>query len=231
MGEPVIVTTLQPYADERGNKILYEGPSGKLVKVTFVGSNNTMVIARDAKIGRLIAQFDCDNGYFELGSGDNGSFSTFVRLGQDSKVTVGNNVSANGICVISAVEGTQVTIGDDCMLAMENEIRADDSHPIFDVHTGQRVNPSKSISIGAHVWMAKRAVVLGGSTMGAGSVLGFGAILTGDVPNNAVAVGVPARVVRRDVAWERPHLSVQPPPYKPDASVIETTDYWALSQV
>jgi acetyltransferase-like isoleucine patch superfamily enzyme len=230
MGTKVIVTKLEPYEDERGNRIVYGGSIEKNIGITFAGSNNTLVVSDDARLGKFVVQFDCSNGYFEIGASRLGQFSTFSRVGEDSKIVVGNDVSTTGLCVISAVEGTEVTIGNDSMLAMENEIRADDGHPIFDVSTGKRVNPAKSITLGDHVWLAKRAVVLGGASMGSGSVLGFGSILTGSVPNNSVAAGVPARVIRKNVAWERPHLSVQPPPYKPDSSVIQTTDYWAMTQ-
>ncbi|MHA7145425.1 acyltransferase [Arthrobacter sp. TmT3-37] len=229
MPQKVVLTTLKNYSDERGNRITSEKQISDKIRITFNGSNNTVRISPDANIGSLTIQFDRDNASFEIGAGRNGKFSAWVMLGEDSGVKVGNDVSSNGPCVITAAEGASVTIGDDSMLAMENEIRADDSHPIFDVHTGKRANQSQSISIGEHVWLAKRAIVLAGSSIGSGSVLGFGAILAGKIPNNCVAVGVPARAVRRDVAWERPHLIVQPPAYKPDSSVIKTTRWWDLT--
>ena len=51
-------------------------------------------------------------------------------------------------------------------------------------------------------------------------------VVTGPIPNNCVAVGTPARVVRRDVAWERPHLSMAQPPYKPDGDSVPRSAYW-----
>jgi len=39
--------------------------------------------------------------------------------------------------------------------------------------------------------------VLSGVTIGDGSVIGAGAVVTRDIPPNCIAVGVPARVVRR----------------------------------
>jgi hypothetical protein len=131
---------------------------------------------------------------------------------------------------ISACEGTTVRIGDDVMFASDNQVRADDGHPIFDVRSGKRVNTSRSIEIGDHVWLGRGATVLGGSRIGSGSVVGYGSIVTGKVPNNVVAAGSPARIVRRDTAWERPHLSLAPPFYKPDASTVEKTGYWNLTE-
>jgi hypothetical protein len=42
---------------------------------------------------------------------------------------------------------------------------------------------------------------------------------------------VPARVIRTDIAWERPHLSLAKPYYKPDASTITKSPYWALTEL
>lgn len=222
------VSTLGYYSDEQQNQISYNGPAvTNGINIEFTGSNNRLIVADGARLGRFTVMFDCDNGVLEIGPSKGVSpFTGFIRVGQDSQVIVGANVSTTATCVISAVEGTTVKIGDDVMIASENEIRADDAHPIFDVHTGNRVNTSRDIVIGNHVWLAKRAVVLGGSTVGNGSVLGFGAVLKGSIPNNCVAAGVPAKVVRRDVAWERPHLSRSRPYYKPNADGIKKSAYW-----
>ena len=158
------------------------------------------------------------------------AFSGSIRIGQDSTVVVGDNVSTTAACVMSATEGTTITIGDDVMFASENQVRADDGHSIFDVRSGKRVNPSRSIRIGSHVWLARGAVVLGGVSIGDGTVVGYGSLVTRNLPNNCVATGVPARVTRRDVAWERPHLSMAKPYYKPDASTVTRSTYWNLTE-
>jgi acetyltransferase-like isoleucine patch superfamily enzyme len=159
------------------------------------------------------------------------AFSAAIRIGQDSTVRIGRNVSSTSTVAMSATEGTTIVIGEDVMFASENQVRADDGHPIFDVRTGQRVNVSKSIRIGAHVWLGRMAVVLGGARIGSGTVIGYGSIVTGRIPNNCVAAGVPARVVRRDIAWERPHLSLVRPFYKPDATSVVKSAYWQLTEV
>ncbi|MDU0347377.1 glycosyltransferase 61 family protein [Actinomyces sp. MRS3W] len=183
-------------------------------------------------MGALAIDFNGDNGVFSIGSNPlKRSFSASVRIGQDSTVVVGSGVSSTAGVVISAVEGSKVSIGDDVMFASENQIRADDGHPIFDVKTGVRVNQSQDIVIGAHVWFAWGAVALGGAEVGSGSVVGMRAIVTGAVPNNCVAVGAPARVVRRDVAWERPHLGLEEPFYKLVSTTIDIDErYWNLTR-
>ncbi len=226
------LTKLEAYEDERGNKIVYNGIMDKHIQVQFSGTNNTLTLHPQASLHALTAHFDCNYGQINIGSTRGVTpLKAFIRVGQDSTVTIGNNVSNSTTVTISAVEGTHVTIGNDCMLSSQVEIRTDDAHPIFDVRTGKRSNPSRSIRIGNHVWLAKRSAVLGGASIADGSVLGFGSVLTGKIPNNSIAVGTPAKVVRRDVVWERPHLSLREPFYKPDATTIEKSDYWNLTDV
>jgi acetyltransferase-like isoleucine patch superfamily enzyme len=78
------------------------------------------------------------------------------------------------------------------MIASNVQIRADDGHPIFNVADGSRANPSRDIHIGEHVWVAYGVVVLGGATLGDGSVMGMNSLVTGKIPNNVIAVGSPA---------------------------------------
>lgn len=221
------VTKMESFTDDRGNTITYEGNGSPSVKIHFRGSNNTAHLSPGMRAGKLEILFDCDNGVFSLGDNTGvAPFSAYVRIGQDARVIVGDNVSTTSTCYISAVEGASVIFGDDVMIASENDFRADDGHPIFDIHTGLRVNPAKDIRIGNHVWIGRRATVLGGASIGDGSVLGYSSLLKGSVPNNCVAAGIPAKVIRRDIAWERPHLSLAKPFYKPDADSIRKSDYW-----
>jgi acetyltransferase-like isoleucine patch superfamily enzyme len=226
----VRLSKLAPYADENGNRIEYDGPE-KDVRLKLTGRNNHLVVAPDARLGHLVIDFDCDNGYVQIGpSSGVPPFTAAIRVGQDSRVIIGRNVSATTTVAMSATEGTTITVGEDVMFASENQVRADDGHPIFDVHTGQRVNVSRSIHIGNHVWVARGAVLLGGALVGDGSVIGYGSIVTKAIPNNCIAAGIPARVVRRDIAWERPHLSLVKPYYKPDASTVTRSPYWNVTR-
>jgi acetyltransferase-like isoleucine patch superfamily enzyme len=224
-------TALASITDERGNQIVYNGPT-KNVKVTFRGSNNKLVISDTANLGTFGVQFDCDNGYAEIGpSAGVPSLTAWLRVGQDAKIIIGENVSSTSDVYISAVEGVTVSIGKDVMLAGAIEIRADDGHAIFDVKSGLRVNPSKPISIGNHVWVGAKVTLLGGATIGDGSVIGLGSIVKGKIPNNCIAAGVPAKVIRRNTAWERPHLSLTRPFYKPDASTVTKSPYWNMTEI
>ena len=228
------LTSLHPYADERGNRIIYDGPAlpTAVVKVTFKGENNVLLVHSGAKIVDLTAVFAGDGGRVEIGATviPRTGLRFRMRLGHQSAVTVGESVGAESPVFIGVAEGQSVTIGDDCMFSTSVELRADDSHAIYDVRTGKRVNQTRSISIGDHVWIGRHVAVLGGGAVGDGSVIGFRSIVTKQIPNNCVAAGAPARVVRKHVAWERPLLSTRLPGIEgvPDGQVTNA-EWWNLT--
>jgi len=54
----------------------------------------------------------------------------------------------------------------------------------------------RPVRIGPDVWLGTKATVLRGVEIGRGSVIGANSVVTRDVPDYAIAVGVPAKVVR-----------------------------------
>jgi len=208
------VKQLGEYASENGNEISYQGKGTNVpVTVRFRGSGNRLVVASDAKIVELVVDFFGDNGTVVIGptTKPRTGLRFAIRVGHESSVTIGKDVGSQTRTYIVASEGASVSLGEDCMLASSIEIRTDDSHPIYDVRTERRINNARSISIGDHVWIGKYAAILGGVSIGSGSVVGFRSIVTKSVPNNSIAAGSPARVLRKNIAWERPKLNARKP--------------------
>jgi acetyltransferase-like isoleucine patch superfamily enzyme len=70
---------------------------------------------------------------------------------------------------------------------------------IMDTHQHERAGLRSlpgPVRIGRGVWIGCRAIILPGVTIGEGAVIGAGAVVTKDIPPNAVAAGQPARVIR-----------------------------------
>lgn len=113
----------------------------------------------------------------------------FIRLGHLSSI--------NHYTVINGQGG--VTIGDKVMIAAfaslfaANHNFGDPEIPIQD----QDLSSRGGIVIEDDVWIGTHAVILDGVTIGTGSVVGAGAVVTRSVPPFSVVTGVPARVVRR----------------------------------
>ena len=222
-------TTLKNYTDENGNSILcdHDNPN---VKVIFKGSDNKLEI-KGAHFLKAQIIFTGNNAVVSFGkSSPKKPHHISIRVGQDSSIKIADGLTIEKNASLFACEGASINIGKDCMLASNVQIRADDSHPIFDVITGDRLNRSKSIKIGDHCWLGFNSICLKGAIIGSGSVVAMNSIVTKEFPNNVLLVGSPAKPIRSNIAWERPNLATTLPHYKNHINDIKKTDaYWKVT--
>ncbi len=61
----------------------------------------------------------------------------------------------------------------------------------------------RHITIGGHVWIGRRTILMPDVNIGKGAILAAGAVLTSDMPDNMIYAGVPARQIRSGVSWSR----------------------------
>ena len=105
------------------------------------------------------------------------------------KVKIGKNVVIlNGFQCMSA---GGLTIEDNTMISLNCTI-ATNNHDMYDRY----VITCKPVHIKRNVWIGVNVTILPGVTIGENAVVGAGAVVTKDVPDNAVVVGNPARVIR-----------------------------------
>jgi acetyltransferase-like isoleucine patch superfamily enzyme len=98
-------------------------------------------------------------------------------------------------CTIAA--RSAVTLGSSCLIAEMVSIRDHDHNfERLDTPVVAQGAVVSDVTIGDNVWLGAKVNVLRGVTIGDNVVVGAGAVVTHDIPANAVAVGVPARVLR-----------------------------------
>lgn len=105
----------------------------------------------------------------------------------------GENVYFNVNCVI--LDNMKVEIGNDVFFGPGVQIYTA-THPL-DAIERRSVEFSKPVSIGNDCWIGGNAVICPGVKIGNGCVIGAGAVVTKDIPNNSLAVGNPAKVIRK----------------------------------
>lgn len=123
----------------------------------------------------------------------------------EPSIRIGNRVSATGYLTIGAADS--VTIEDDVLLASHIFI-GDNSHGTGRVDVPFKYQPLTRIApvvVGRGCWIGENVVVLPGVTIGEYSVVGANSVVSTSIPPRCVAVGAPARVVRRwseeDESW------------------------------
>jgi maltose O-acetyltransferase len=110
------------------------------------------------------------------------------------RLEIGNRVFLNYGSSISA--HSSVRIGDDCKIGQYSIILDCDYHDLTSpTHDGGH-GPPGPIVLEDGVWLGARVTVLKGVTIGRGSVIGAGCVVTHDIPAGVIAGGVPARVLR-----------------------------------
>lgn len=149
----------------------------------------------------LVVTFRGNNNFIKIGQGCNFKVRNTVYFqGDNNVVTIGHNVTFDGNILIVVGEGTNVNIGSDCIFADNVHIRTTDQHSIFN-ENGERINPAKGVYIGNHVWLGKDAIVMKGTNIGDGAIVGMDSMVTRDVPECCIAVGKPAKVIKENVYW------------------------------
>lgn len=126
----------------------------------------------------------------------------------DPRVVIGNRVTATGGLTLSAM--CEITIEDDVMFA-SNVLVADGSHGYANADEPYKYQPMCRIAA-VHIkrgsWIGQNVVILPGVTIGELAIIGANSVVTRDVPARSIAVGSPARVIKRwDTAtqsWDAP---------------------------
>ena len=133
-----------------------------------------------------------------------------IRIHPQSRIgkftTIGYGTKMTGFALIASTEEAPVTIGKYCTVAHNLRIRTRNHYTGYAnmQHTLQRRHgfPSTTITkgpitIGNAVWIADNVIILSGVEIGDGAVLGAGSIVTTNIPPYAIAVGNPAKVIKK----------------------------------
>ncbi|WP_288217657.1 acyltransferase [uncultured Fusobacterium sp.] len=174
----------------RNSKIKITGKNNEIVikdgsllrgcDIKIVGDGNKIIINENVTLNNLNIIFDNEGQVINIGKGTNMARRMIVSL-----------------------EKYPIIIGEDCNISYDVEIRNTDSHMIFDKNTKKRVNYGNAVTIGNHVWLGTRTMILKGSNIGTGSVIGACSVVSGNIPSNVIAIGIPATIKKTNIFWTR----------------------------
>ncbi len=123
----------------------------------------------------------------------------------EGEVSIGAKTVLGQECTISSFQ--HVSIGRECIVA-DRVMLIDFDHGVVEVDRPIRAQGiyKRDVRVGHNVWIGYGACFLRGVTVGDNAVIGTSSVVTGDVPDNAVCAGVPARVLRmrdapRQLRW------------------------------
>jgi acetyltransferase-like isoleucine patch superfamily enzyme len=187
-----------------------------MLSVSYARLLARLVLLKLRHRGRLQTDgicFVCPGVQLEIGRGATLRIGRWAWIGHGSKirvhegeVSIGAKTVIGQECTISAYQ--HVSIGRECIIA-DRVMMIDFDHGVAEVERPIREQGiyKRDVTVGHNVWMGYGACVLRGVTIGDNCVVGTSAVVTSDVPANAVVGGIPAKLIRKREAprtfrWE-----------------------------
>ena len=156
---------------------------------------------------------DRNGGPVELGDAVRIYDDSFIQTGDGGGVRIGSDTVIQPRCQISAYKA-DVEIGAGVIIAPNCALYPYDHGIAPGVPIRRQPLQSKGpIVIGDGAWLGVGAIVLSGVRIGEGSVIGAGSVVTEDVPDGAIAVGSPARVINNRAALASTTTEAAPEDY------------------
>ncbi len=116
------------------------------------------------------------------------AYGSRIEIGDGSEIYEGCRIYAHADVSI----GKNVMMSRECAIVTGQHLYNDLDKPIKLQKTVY-----EKVVIEDDVWLGYRVIVLPGARIGKGSVIGAGAVVSGEIPPMSVAVGVPAKVIKR----------------------------------
>ena len=190
---------MQKHIKENGNVIYGDLSKQVNLKLDFKGKNNIIFFAGSSK--NINIGFYGNNALAFIGNNT-------IILGQqtamssDSILFVDDNCSFGGV-TIRPFEAKNIIFGRDCMFSWSTVVTSTDHHLIMDCATNNRVNFSKSVYVGDHVWCGMEATLYKGSFIASGAIIGTKSLATKVYYSNTANAGIPAKEIKNELFWLR----------------------------
>lgn len=185
-----------------GNYISNRG-YGKINK-DIIGQSNEVIIGKNSYFNKTKIRIRGNNNKITFGENCTiGPNCSFWMEGNNIAIIIGSHTSfTQHVHFCAQEDNVSIIVGEDCMFSNTITIRTSDSHPIYD-DNGIRINNPRSVYIGNHVWVAPRSNIMKGANISDGAIIGSNTFVNNDIPENSLAVGSPAKVVKTKIHWTR----------------------------
>ena len=188
---------------KKQNLIIGSIPIFENSKIQFKGCNNILYCEDGVKIRNSNIVFKGDNSLIFL---KKGKYNLDVDIYNNSTLYIGENNYFHPHLINTKIilsEEKNVFIGNDNIISLNCFIRTADPHLIYDTNTKERLNYSKSVYIGDHIWLGQGTTILKGTQIHSGAIVGAKSLVSNKViSSNTVWGGNPAKLIKKDIFWE-----------------------------
>lgn len=118
-----------------------------------------------------------------------------IILLKDAKLNLGSGYINRNLKIRCYKE---ITIGNNVAISENVTIWDSDAHQII----GKEDQMTQPVKIGNNVWIGNNVTILKGVTIGDGAIIAAGSLVNKSIPERCLAAGVPAKVIKENVAWK-----------------------------
>ena len=127
-------------------------------------------------------------------AGENATVLPVFNCDCGRNIHVGKNFLAN--YNVTILDVAPVNIGDYVMIG-PNTLITTVNHPLSPLGRRRHLGIAKPVNIGSDVWIGGNVTILPGVTIGSNVVIAAGAVVTKDIPDNCLAAGIPASIIKQ----------------------------------
>ena len=184
--------------------------------IKFEGEHNSIIFQKGASLTNSKIVFQGYNSVLYL---ESKNFSISSLIGTDCLIYIKQNNRTVFQCQINIAESGTIFLGNSNMIARNVKIWNSDFHPIYDKDSFTRVNLSKNVFIGDHVWLCEEVSILKNSIINSGAIVGYRSTVFGTaLKPDSIYGGTPARLIKSNIFWDFHNLRKKssPSPSKVD---------------
>jgi len=176
--------------------------------VKFLNANRNCIYGRNVYffLGGGVINGSGDKSNIKIG--DNNFIKCWLITEKNGRIKIGNFNEIHPNTIVRAMDS--IEIGDYCNIASDVYIQDNNSHstdylerrkditgnPLFGGRGVEQLPDKAPIKIGNDVWIGRKAMIMKGVAIGDRAIVGAGAVVTHDVPPDAIVAGNPAVVVK-----------------------------------
>ncbi len=180
------------------------GTAPKMInsKIVLNGKNNVLICEENVVLENSVIEFCANNSIVYLSSNKD-VYKVFISVNNNCTFYIGKDNYFNNKMYVIVSEECNVFIGDNGIFSLGIWMRTADPHLIYDSDTRRRLNKSKSIFLGDHVWIGQDAIILKGSQIESGSIIGAKSVVSGKkIAHNESWAGNPSKLIKDNIFWD-----------------------------
>lgn len=194
----------------KNNHIQLGSGTARNINILISGTGNELTIGNNSKIREINIQIIGNNCRVHLADDIQVVEQLDIYNHYQSKSTsinIGKGTSFFRSKIYNYDNDSRIIIGDDCMFGYNTVLYNSDGHAIL--QNGSIINKAREIKLGNHVWLGENAQILKNASVGHGCIVGRGAMVTKTFyeVQNAILVGIPARIQKTDIEWTRSSIN------------------------